>query len=49
MAGRAHFAAPLLLLVMVALILYVSLWPLRFHAESPAVVETLRQLTWARA
>lgn len=49
MAGRAHFAAPLLLLVTVALILYVSLWPFRFHAESPAVLDTLRQLGWARA
>lgn len=49
MAGRAHFAAPLLLLVVVALILYVSLWPFRFHAESPAILETLRQLSWARA
>ena len=49
MAGRAHFAAPLLLLVMVALILYVSLWPFRIQAESPAVLDTLRQLGWARA
>jgi len=49
MAGRAHFAAPLLLAVVVALILYVSLWPFRFGADGPGVVETLRQLTWARA
>jgi glycopeptide antibiotics resistance protein len=49
MAGRAHFAAPLLLAVVVALILYVSLWPFRFGADGPEVVETLRQLTWARA
>ncbi len=49
MAGRAHFAAPLLLAVVVALILYVSLWPFRFGADGPEVLETLRQLTWARA
>ena len=49
MAGRAHFAAPLLLAVVVALILYVSLWPFSFGADGPAVLETLRQLTWARA
>jgi VanZ family protein len=49
MAGRAHFAAPLLLAVVVALILYVSLWPFRFGADGPEVVETLRRLTWARA
>jgi len=49
MAGRAHFAAPLLLAVVVTLILYVSLWPFRFDADSPTLVESLRQLTWARA
>lgn len=49
MAGRAHFAAPLLLAVVVALILYVSLWPFRLGANGPEVVETLRALTWARA
>lgn len=49
MSGRSHFAAPLLLAVVVALILYVSLYPFRFHAEAPAALETLRQLTWARA
>jgi VanZ like family len=49
MAGRAHFAAPLLLAAVVALILYVSLWPFRFGANGPEVLETLRELTWARA
>jgi len=49
MAGRAHFAAPLLLAVVVALILYVSLWPFRFGEDGPTVVAALRQLTWARA
>ena len=49
MAGRAHFAAPLLLAAVVALILYVSLWPFRVGANGPEVVETLRALTWARA
>jgi glycopeptide antibiotics resistance protein len=48
-ASRSHFAAPLLLAVVVALILYVSLWPFRFHGEAPAVLDTLRQLGWARA
>jgi len=48
-ASRSHFAAPLLLAAVVALILYVSLYPFRFHAEAPAVLETLRQLDWARA
>lgn len=49
MASRSHFAAPLLLAVVVALILYVSLYPFRFHAEAPAVLDTLRELDWARA
>jgi len=49
MAGRAHFAAPLLLAVVVALILYVSLWPFSFGADGPGVAATLRQLSWARA
>jgi VanZ family protein len=49
MAGRAHFAAPLLLAVVVALILYVSLYPFRFGADGPTVLEAVRQLSWARA
>jgi VanZ family protein len=48
-AGRGHFAAPLLLAAVVALILYVSLWPFHFGADGPGVVESLHQLTWARA
>jgi len=48
-ASRSHFAAPLLLAVVVALILYVSLYPFRFHADAPAVLDTLRGLNWARA
>jgi glycopeptide antibiotics resistance protein len=48
-ASRSHFAAPLLLAAVVALILYVSLYPFRFHAEAPAVLDTLRELDWARA
>jgi len=48
-ASRSHFAAPLLLAAVVALILYVSLYPFRFHTEAPAILETLRQLDWARA
>lgn len=49
MASRSHFAAPLLLAAVVTLILYVSLYPFRLHAEAPALLETLRQLDWARA
>ena len=49
MASRSYFAAPLLLAVFVALILYVSLYPFGFDANGPPVVDTLRRLTWARA
>jgi len=49
MSSRSHFAAPLLLAIIVALILYVSLYPFRFGADGPAVTEVLRQLSWARA
>ena len=35
MASRTHFAAPLLLAVFVALILYVSLYPFGFAADGP--------------
>ena len=49
MAGRSHFAAPLLLVVAVGLILYVSLYPFRFAADGPGVLEALRDITWARA
>ncbi|MGB5103610.1 MAG: VanZ family protein [Steroidobacteraceae bacterium] len=49
MASRSHFAAPLLLAVFLALILYVSLYPFGFDADGPPVLETLRMLTWARA
>ena len=34
---------------MVALILYVSLYPFRFAADGPSVAGALQQLTWARA
>lgn len=49
MASRSHFAAPLLLAVFLALILYVSLYPFGFAADGPPALETLGQLTWARA
>ena len=49
MAGRSHFAAPLLLVVAVGLILYVSLYPFRFADDGPGVLEALRNITWARA
>jgi len=48
-AGRSHFAAPVLLVVVVGLILYVSLYPFRFAADGPGVLEALRDITWARA
>jgi glycopeptide antibiotics resistance protein len=50
MAGRStHFAAPLLLAVVTGLIVYVSLYPFRFIADGPALVDALRSLSWARA
>jgi len=50
MADRStHFAAPLLLAVVTGLIVYVSLYPFRFIADGPALVEALRSLGWARA
>lgn len=49
MASRSHFAAPLLLAVVVALIVYVSLYPFRFAASGPSMVDALGHLTWARA
>jgi VanZ family protein len=49
MASRSHFAAPLLLAVVVALIVYVSLYPFRFAPDGPSLVDALDQLTWARA
>jgi VanZ family protein len=49
MASRSHFAAPLLLAVVVALIVYVSLYPFRFEPGGPSLVEALDQLAWARA
>jgi glycopeptide antibiotics resistance protein len=49
MASRSHFAAPLLLAVVVALIVYVSLYPFRFAPDGPTLVSALDQLTWARA
>lgn len=49
MASRSHFAAPLLLAVVVALIVYVSLYPFRFAPDGPSLVDALHVLTWARA
>ena len=49
MASRSHFAAPLLLVVFVGLIVYVSLYPFRFDAHGPTMFEAVRLLTWARA
>jgi VanZ family protein len=49
MSGRTHFAAPLLLAIFVALILYVSLYPFQFGTDGPTAMEVLRDLSWARA
>lgn len=49
MAGRTHFAAPLLLAVVVALIVYISLYPFRFVPDGPSLFAALDQLNWARA
>jgi glycopeptide antibiotics resistance protein len=49
MSVRSHFAAPLLLASIVALILYVSLYPFRFDADGPSLAAALGELTWARA
>jgi len=49
MAAGRHFAAPLLLAVVVALILYVSLFPFEFAASRPAWLAALHSMSWARA
>jgi glycopeptide antibiotics resistance protein len=49
MPSQSHFAAPLLLAVVTALIVYVSLYPFRFAPDGPSMVEALGHLTWARA
>lgn len=49
MAARSHFAAPLLLIVVIALILNASLYPFSFNADGPSFGAALEQLSWARA
>lgn len=49
MASRSYFAAPLLLAVITALIVYVSLYPFHFAEHGPTLLQALRGLTWARA
>jgi glycopeptide antibiotics resistance protein len=49
MAPRTHFAAPLLLVVIVALILYISLFPFEFAADRPSWSAALLSMSWARA
>jgi VanZ family protein len=49
MASRSHFAAPLLLAVVTALIVYVSLYPFRFDPHGPTLAQALGGLQWARA
>jgi VanZ family protein len=48
-SSSKHFAAPLLLAVVTALIVYVSLYPFRFVEHGPTLAEALRSLSWARA
>jgi hypothetical protein len=47
--ARTHFAAPLLLAVVVALILYVSLFPFEFAPAHPTWRAALDSMSWARA
>jgi glycopeptide antibiotics resistance protein len=49
MAANRHFAAPLLLVVIVGLILYVSLYPFEFSPGRPGWLAALQSMTWARA
>jgi glycopeptide antibiotics resistance protein len=49
MASRSHFAAPLLLLVMTGLIVYVSLFPFQFIEHGPTFGQALHAMSWARA
>ena len=49
MAGRSHFAAPVLLVAVVGLILYVSLYPFRFAADGDWLhIEQARSACWLR-
>jgi glycopeptide antibiotics resistance protein len=48
-AARTHFAAPLLLAVVVALILYISLYPFEFAPAHPTWLAALHSMSWARA
>ena len=41
MASRSHYAAPVLLAVVVVLIVYVSLYPFRFVPEGRSVADAL--------
>jgi glycopeptide antibiotics resistance protein len=49
MSTRSNFAAPLLLVVVVALILNASLYPFRFESDWISFIRAVEQLTWARA
>lgn len=48
-AARQGFAAPLLLVAAVTLILYASLYPFRLAADGPSLLDALRGITWGRA
>jgi glycopeptide antibiotics resistance protein len=49
MSANRHFAAPLLLVVIVGLILYVSLYPFEFAPNRPGWLAALHSMSWARA
>src|SRR5687768_6013753 len=49
MPANRHFAAPLLLFVILGLILYVSLYPFEFATNRPGWLAALNSMTWARA
>ena len=49
MSRGTHFAAPVLLAVSVALILYASLYPFRVAPEARSIAEAFAMLSWARA
>ena len=49
MPANRHFAAPLLLFVILGLIVYVSLYPFEFATGRPGWLAALDSMTWARA
>src|SRR5512135_2606234 len=49
MRSRTHLPAPPPLAVVVAMIVYVSLYPFHFVEGGPSLVEATHLLTWGRA